>query len=278
MYVYAADGLFVNLQEVKVLHMAVGQRYSVMIKLNQMPGDYSLRFATFPTGDMQQVLEGQAVVHYSNSSMMNGTMSTLYNASSIWTLVNGSAKGDVTQLDPAMLAPFDGNKPPFKEADFTKGFQISQTGIVEWVVDKYPYSEAKVPILFGNSSDGWMANSTLHMPFNSTIDIIMTISNSSMDKMGHPMHLHGHKFWVLGSGDGGFPYASVVDAPAALINTVNPPYRDTTDLPASGWVAIRYLTDNPGAWLLHCHIQWHLVVCPTPFFHPNNAIETIVKS
>jgi len=45
--------------------MAVGQRYSVMIKLNQMPGDYSLRFATFPTGDMQQVLEGQAVVHYS---------------------------------------------------------------------------------------------------------------------------------------------------------------------------------------------------------------------
>merc|ERR1711939_1106340 len=228
MYVYAADGLFVNLQEVKVLHMAVGQRYSVMIKLNQMPGDYSLRFATFPTGDMQQVLEGQAVVHYSNSSMMNGTMSTLYNASSIWTLVNGSAKGDVTQLDPAMLAPFDGNKPPFKEADFTKGFQISQTGIVEWVVDKYPYSEAKVPILFGNSSDGWMANSTLHMPFNSTID-------------------------------GGFPYASVVDAPAALINTVDPPYRDTTDLPASGWVAIRYLTDNPGAWLLHCHIQWHLV-------------------
>ena len=113
--------------------------------------------------------------------MMNGTMSTLYNASSIWTLVNGSAKGDVTQLDPAMLAPFDGNKPPFKEADFTKGFQISQTGIVEWVVDKYPYSEAKVPILFGNSSDGWTANSTLHMPFNSTIDIIMTISNSSMD-------------------------------------------------------------------------------------------------
>merc|ERR1712093_785967 len=158
MYVYAADGLFVNLQEVKVLHMAVGQRYSVMIKLNQMPGDYSLRFATFPTGDMRQVLEGQAVVHYSNSSMMNGTMSTLYNASSIWTLVNGSAKGDVTQLDPAMLAPFDGNKPPFKEADFTKGFQISQTGIVEWVVDKYPYSEAKVPILFGNSSDGWMAS------------------------------------------------------------------------------------------------------------------------
>ena len=21
-----------------------------------------------------------------------------------------------------------------------------------------------------------------------------------------------------------------------------------------------YVTDNPGAWLLHCHVQWHLVV------------------
>jgi hypothetical protein len=45
--------------------MALGQRYSVMIKLDQMPGDYALRFATYPTGDMQQVLEGQAVMRYS---------------------------------------------------------------------------------------------------------------------------------------------------------------------------------------------------------------------
>lgn len=113
--------------------------------------------------------------------MMNRTMPAPYNASSVWTLVNGSAKGDATQLDPAMLAPFDGNRPPSKKPDLTKGFQISQTGIVEWVVDRYPYSEAKVPIVFGNSSDGWMAGSTLHMPFNSTIDIIMTIANDSMD-------------------------------------------------------------------------------------------------
>ncbi|OBT81233.1 hypothetical protein VE02_10054 [Pseudogymnoascus sp. 03VT05] len=259
MYVYAADGMYVDLQEVKVLYMAVGQRYSVMIKLNQIPGDYALRFATYPTGDMQQVLEGQAVVHYSNYAMMNSSMPAPYNASSVWTLVNGSAKGDATQLDPTMLAPFDGNRPPSKKADLTKSFQISQTGIVEWVVDKYTYSEAKVPIIFGNGSDGWVAGSTLHMPYNSTIDIIMTIANDSMDMMGHPMHLHGHKFWVLGSGHGSFPYTSVADAPAALINTVDPPYRDTTDLPASGWVAIRYVTDNPGAWLLHCHIQWHLV-------------------
>lgn len=40
-----------------------------MIKLNQPVGKYYLRFATYPTGDMQQVLEGQAIVAYTVSSL-----------------------------------------------------------------------------------------------------------------------------------------------------------------------------------------------------------------
>lgn len=44
--------------------MSIGQRYSVMVKLNQRPGDYLLRFASYPLGDMQQVIESQAIVSY----------------------------------------------------------------------------------------------------------------------------------------------------------------------------------------------------------------------
>jgi L-ascorbate oxidase len=62
---------------------------------------------------------------------------------------------------------------------------------------------------------------------------------TSFQKMGHPMHLHGHKFWVLGSGEGPFPYKSVTDAPQPLINLQNPPYCDTAELPPSGWIVIR---------------------------------------
>lgn len=36
------------------------------------------------------------------------------------------------------------------------------------------------------------------------------------------------------------------------------PKRDTALLPASGHLVIAFKTDNPGAWLLHCHIGWHL--------------------
>jgi hypothetical protein len=28
-------------------------------------------------------------------------------------------------------------------------------------------------------------------------------------------------------------------------------------LPINGFVVIAFKTDNPGAWLLHCHIAWH---------------------
>ncbi|KAJ9634649.1 hypothetical protein H2199_008934 [Coniosporium tulheliwenetii] len=237
MFVYAADGLFVTLQEVKVLHISIGQRYSVMIKLNQQPGDYFLRFASYPLGDMQQVIEGQAIVSYNVEATNDTNLGNVrFDEASTWMLANGSAKLNASELDVTLLAA---------HRDMGGG----------WL----SYLEPERPILYGNASDGWNANTTYHLPSNSTVDIIMNIANDSLDVMGHPMHLHGHKFWHLGSGNGTFPYGSVLDAPQSLINLGNPPYRDTIDLPPSGWAVIRYVTDNPGAWLFHCHIQWHLV-------------------
>ena len=29
-------------------------------------------------------------------------------------------------------------------------------------------------------------------------------------------------------------------------------------LPAGGWLALAFKTDNPGAWLMHCHMAWHV--------------------
>jgi len=105
-------------------------------------------------------------------------------SASVWTLKNGSAISGASTLDPLSLPPFDDNRPPVGKADVTKVFSISQIGIVTWVVDSSPYTEASTPILYGNSSDGWNANTTLHLPFNSTIDIIMVVANNSMDKVG----------------------------------------------------------------------------------------------
>lgn len=99
----------------------------------------------------------------------------------MWMLTNGSAKSSSFTLDTQLLAPLDGNTPPSDAADVTRSFAINQTDVTTWVVDGYAYSEPEKPIIYGNVSDGWGANTTLHMPFNATIDIIMRIANDSMD-------------------------------------------------------------------------------------------------
>ncbi|KAH7139617.1 Cupredoxin [Dactylonectria estremocensis] len=67
----------------------------------------------------------------------------------------------------------------------------------------------------------------------------------------HPIHLHGHDYFILAQGTGTY------DTSVAL-NTQNPPRRDTAMLPASGYLVMAWETDNPGAWLMHCHIGWHV--------------------
>lgn len=40
-------------------------------------------------------------------------------------------------------------------------------------------------------------------------------------------------------------------------NLEDPPFKDTVIVPDSGFVILRFLADNPGYWLLHCHMSWH---------------------
>lgn len=66
----------------------------------------------------------------------------------------------------------------------------------------------------------------------------------------HPIHLHGHDFAILAQGDGYF-------SPDVVPNLDNPARRDTVNCPIGGYVWIAFQINNPGAWLMHCHIAWH---------------------
>jgi hypothetical protein len=70
-------------------------------------------------------------------------------------------------------------------------------------------------------------------------------------RLPHPVHLHGHDFFVLAQGQG--PYAHGV----SKVKFDNPPRRDTAMLPSKGHLVVAWKADNPGAWLLHCHVGWH---------------------
>lgn len=57
----------------------------------------------------------------------------------------------------------------------------------------------------------------------------------------HPIHLHGHTFKVIASSKG----------------DVIPHYADTTIVAPKGRVKIALVADNPGDWMIHCHIIEH---------------------
>lgn len=77
----------------------------------------------------------------------------------------------------------------------------------------------------------------------------------SVHSMGvtHPIHLHGHDFAILAQNTTAY---DPVNTPATF-NFKNPPRRDVALLPGNGYLAIAFKPDNPGVWLLHCHIAWH---------------------
>ncbi|PCG90671.1 Multicopper oxidase, type 1 [Penicillium occitanis (nom. inval.)] len=66
----------------------------------------------------------------------------------------------------------------------------------------------------------------------------------------HPIHLHGHDFVILAQGEGTFT-SDIVP------NLDNPARRDVANCPLNGYLWIAFQVNNPGAWLMHCHIAWH---------------------
>lgn len=94
-----------------------------------------------------------------------------------------------------------------------------------------------------------------------TIDILV----QSFDDGNHPLHLHGYKYFVLAQGHGYPPMKSALDGVTRdniqplydVLNLSNPLRRDTASVEAYGWILLRLVADNPGAWAFHCHISWH---------------------
>ncbi|KAL0347326.1 UNVERIFIED_CONTAM: Laccase-17 [Sesamum calycinum] len=90
------------------------------------------------------------------------------------------------------------------------------------------------------------------LPFNTSVEVIMQ-DTSILGAESHPLHLHGFNFFVVGQGFGNFDPKQ----DPKNFNLVDPIERNTVGVPPGGWVAIRFLADNPGVWFMHCHLEIH---------------------
>ncbi|CAN1255271.1 LAC5 [Linum perenne] len=91
------------------------------------------------------------------------------------------------------------------------------------------------------------------LKFGSRVQVVLQDTNIVTPE-NHPIHLHGYDFYIIAEGFGNFD----PEVDTAKFNLVDPPMRNTVAVPTNGWAVIRFLADNPGVWIMHCHLDVHI--------------------
>ena len=135
----------------------------------------------------------------------------------------------------------------------------------------------------------------VQIDFNETVQFV--VSAVGQFKNAHPLHLHGHTFHVVKIGYPSYHDDNEVintlnsdivcddptianltnngmrdcgntrskcttpswrddTSPELSINATTP-RKDTLIVPAGGYIVINFISDNPGTWFMHCHIEPH---------------------
>lgn len=247
MTVMTSDFVPINPFTTEWLLLAIGQRYDVVIHADQPSGNYWFRAESQTGCFSSNAATGLAIWTYADANA--GTPS-----SSAYQEPSGC-------LEPVM-SPYW--KQPVPSASFQNTLDTEITNavvtpggdsMVVWALNKPIWVDYANPtlqyIMEGNTSYPETYN-VINTNGEGSWNYWLITSDPNTFGLDHPIHLHGHDFFVVGQGTGTY------DESTANLNWNNPVRRDTATLPASGWLAIAFSSNNPGAWLMHCHIAWHI--------------------
>ncbi|CAE6490809.1 unnamed protein product, partial [Rhizoctonia solani] len=234
-----ADGIAHQPYTVNSLDIHPGERYSIVVEANRTVGNYWIR-APITARRSSDTLDPElvkAVLRYEGASNQDPTTS----------------KSSGLKLDQNLLKPVENPGAPGGSAPADVVIDLNyggvSGGVTGWQVNDSQYKPPTLPtllkILSNNASsnaDFARSENTIVLPYNKVIELQI---HGSSNGFFHPWHLHGHAFDIVENG--------------GAVNYVNPPRKDV--VPVGGSTArIRFRTDNPGPWFLHCHIDWHLEV------------------
>jgi len=78
--------------------------------------------------------------------------------------------------------------------------------------------------------------------YGEAVEIVFQGTSVLKGSVNHPMHLHGYSFYVVGTGFNNFDN----ETDPKGFNLVDPPEVNTFGVPKKGWLAIRFVANNPG--------------------------------
>ncbi|KEY64653.1 hypothetical protein S7711_02853 [Stachybotrys chartarum IBT 7711] len=231
--------------ETDSVQISIGQRYDVIVEANAESGDYWLRAGWNDACNTNANPTGMTgIVRYNSSSSAEPTSSSNVTTAtscedeplaSLVPHVQLNVSSSATTIDQELGFTFD---------DYFKWTINASSLYIDWA------EPTLIQMLEGNTTYETEYNV---VPVNQTTDddwVVLVIQDTT-GFTAHPIHLHGHDFWVVAQGNGLF------DDTSSSVNFINPPRRDVATLPSGGHLALAFKLDNPGAWLVHCHIAWH---------------------
>ncbi|KUJ17361.1 laccase [Mollisia scopiformis] len=226
-----------------MLSIGMGERYDVIVTADQAVSNYWMRAIPQETcSDNDNVDNILGIVRYDSSSTADPS-STGYDYE------DSCDDEDISTLVP-YLSYQVGTSASVTD-DFI-GTLTGGAGAIKWEMGSTSFvSQWDYPTVLqvAEGNDTWSAEqSAIELP---TADQWVYFIIETTFAQAHPIHLHGHDFWVLAQGTGTY------DADTVTLTTTDSPRRDVAMLPGTGYLVLAYITDNPGAWLMHCHIAWH---------------------
>nr|AFN10626.1 laccase 1 [Hypsizygus marmoreus] len=222
MTIIEVDGVNVEPLAVDSIQIFAGQRYSFVLDANQAVSNYWVR-ANPNVGDTG--FDGginSAILRYDGADEVDPTTTS--------SLSNSMAEIDLHPLTDAGAPGTAVQGGADVNINLDVAFSFTD---LQFTMNGATFVSPTVPVLLQvisgarTASELLPAGSVYILPANKVIEI--SIPGGSVGSP-HPFHLHGVRRDVVSVGG------------------------------ASDNVTIRFTTDNPGPWILHCHIDWHLEV------------------
>lgn len=246
MEVVAADFVPIEPFNATQLSIGMGQRYDVIVEAKDLDsGNFwmrSLPQTSCSESDATDSIRG--IVRYDASSTAEPTDSE----SVAWDYTDSCEDEDASNLVPYVALNASSTYAYNSTTDV--GVEVTDNALL-WAMNGTSFrTEWDYPTLLMVAEDNttWTAEEVvLELPEADKWAYVVVYSPFAQD---HPMHLHGHDFWLLGSG-----YGRLDTSDTSGLNFVNPPRRDVAMMPASGYLVIGFPSNNPGVSCVSVHLS-----------------------
>ncbi|KAI1002996.1 Iron transport multicopper oxidase [Podosphaera aphanis] len=254
MTIVEVDGVATDPAETERIYVSAAQRYSFLLTTKSDTSSNYAFMASMDT-DLFDVLP--------DNLNWNSTGHLVYDSSK--PLPEPSIVNQFDFLDDYNLVPLD-KMPLLPAPDKVINFDVSMDNLGNGrsyaFFNNITYMPPKVPTLYSIMSSGDLATDARiysESTHSFVLDKMQTIEIvvNNFDNGKHPFHLHGHTFQTIArsvDGAGSFDPKNSTHTNYPAV----PMRRDTVLLHPQGHVVLRFRADNPGVWLFHCHIEWHV--------------------